>query len=98
MKHTRKERMKGECTHNEYYDQFVTKGVINLVKSIGEDRIKKSTDEHFNDIPLKEWDGLHRYILGMAGRSIAEASNGGVSLSDTVCVAKAAARRIRGDV
>lgn len=106
MKFNRKQYMQKECTHQEYYEQFATLGVISLVRSvIGEDLIKKSEHESFGDIPLQKWDSLHVSIGYMVGRKLGE-SNASMysdkyaharswSLSDTVCVAKAAARIIK---
>lgn len=94
---TRQQYMNRECTHDEFYGQFVNELVIRCVASaIGVARIKGSTDPHFNDIPLREWDGLHRWLYGTVKAShLRIGYTGGVSLSDTVCVAKAAARRIK---
>jgi len=107
MKYTRKDYMSKKCSHDEYYAQFVNSSVLHLVKSfIGEAKIKKSTDPHFNDIPLKQWDTLNTDIRYICGRSISESNastcaedvkQGGISLSDTVCVAKAAARQIKAE-
>ena len=45
--------MNKECTHNEYYAQFVNAAVLMRVsRMIGLDKINASKDEHFNDIPL----------------------------------------------
>lgn len=54
---TRKQYMEGEVNHDDYYGQFVTDGVIRL---LDQDRVKNSTDPHFNDIPLLHWDRLVR--------------------------------------
>ncbi len=67
---THKEYMNGEFSHEQYYKQFVTDGLIAAVKSlIGADKIKNSTCPHFNDISYGRrdawlWDGIdaHRYI------------------------------------
>jgi hypothetical protein len=98
----RSEYMNGRVNHQTYYGQFVTPQVTNLVKTyIGEDKIKNSTDPHFNDISLSKWDRLSQGIIHLVGPRIAEANRPspdaktGISLSDTVCVAKEAARRIR---
>ena len=99
MKYTRQQYMNDkECSHAEYYGQFINYNIINAVKlCIGEDKIKKSKDPHFNDIPLNQWDNMKQTIISLCGRSIAEANGtGGISLSDTVCVAKQAAHQIRG--
>jgi len=107
MKYTRKDYISKKCSHDEYFGQFVDSSLIHLVESfIGSDKIKRSTDPHFNDIPLKEWDSLHPMIRQHCGQSlsISNASTcsenikrGGISLADTVCVAKAAARQIKDE-
>ena len=96
---TREQYMNKEVSHQEYYAQFVTPGVMNLVRNaIGEGTIRDSQDPHFNDIPLARWDNLHPYILSLVGWKISKANGGwGVSLGETVCVAKAAAEMIRDE-
>lgn len=51
-------------------------------------------DEHFNNVPLKKWDDQHamfKYQFGKVGINI-------ISLSDTVCTLKTAARMyVKGD-
>ena len=57
VKNTRQDYLDGGCSHRQYYGQFVNASVLAMVKRhIGEDAILKSSDEHFNDIPLKKWD------------------------------------------
>ena len=93
MKYTRKDYLAGVCNHAEYYSQFVTKDVTHIVVNrIGHNNLMHSTDEHLNDIPLIKWDKLHHILLPIVGRSLSIANGMGVSLSDTVCVAKQAAR------
>lgn len=94
---TRKQYMDNEVDHQTYYAQFATPPVVNFVRSmIGEAAIRASTDEHFNDIPLSRWGGLHESIRAMVGKRINESNNGcGVSRSESTCVAKAAARIIK---
>ena len=92
---TRQQYLNQEISHHEYYSQYVTAGVISRVKSfIGEKRIKESTNPHFNDIPLWEWD---RIGLPVGYRIIERAKENGDfnSLSFQVCVNKAAARMIK---
>jgi len=104
MGYTRKQYLAGECSHNEYYAQFVTSAVIETVKRhIGEDKIAASTDEYFNDIPLHQWDMLERAMRHTmdekAFKALAcpEAPSGQIywSLCDAVCIAKQAARMIK---
>jgi len=98
----RQQYVSGNVSHETYYGQFVTPEVIDLVRTqIGEKAIRSSKDPHFNDISLSKWDWLSQSIIHLVGPQIAEANRPspgaktGISLSDTVCVAKAAARMIR---
>jgi hypothetical protein len=93
---TRKQYMNKEATHAEYYAQFGQHLTGLVSRWIGRDRILASTDEHFNDIPLKEWDAMAESVRLTVGRSLAEANGtGGISLSDCVCSLKSAARIIK---
>ncbi len=83
---TRKAYMAGFLTHHEYYSWLAYEvGFTQSRLAYMAARIKQSTDEHFNDIPLRQWDALHFHPPGLAW-----------SLSDSVCVAKSVARDIRG--
>lgn len=84
----------GMPAHRAYYAQFVSVDLMQwVVKSIGQSRILSSTDPHLNDIPLREWDALH-WMLGMwCKRAVCATTSGGYSLSDSVCIAKEAARQ-----
>lgn len=98
MAYTRKQYMSNPqpCTHQEYYQQFVTPALRGMVADfIGKERILASTDENLNDIPLKKWDALSTMVTLQVGHLIGAANNGGISLSDCVCTAKAAARMIQ---
>lgn len=103
----RKQYMANECSHDEYYSQFVNQGILQTVRSvIGTDRIAKSKDKHFSDIPLYEWDMLHNRIIMQIDVNLFKELNNAtyaaeyrdsfiISLSDTVCIAKQAAKIIR---
>ena len=94
--YTRKQYLNKECSFNEYYEQFGQHLTHDVEAFIGKDKIINSTDSSFNDIPLKEWDQLAPIVRITVGRAIAEANGtGGISLSDCVCSAKAAARLIK---
>lgn len=86
MKFTRDDYMSKKCSHHEYYLQWVTEATKQLVLSRFKDRIKTSTNEHFNDIPLVEWDNLTPCLYHYPDNSLAS----------KVCILKAAAREIRG--
>lgn len=85
MKYSRQQMLNNECTHRQYYAQFVNEGTKHTVLTyIGKEAIMNSTDEHLNDIPLSKWDNLQISIGG--------------SFSHTVCVAKEAARQIQEEL
>lgn len=86
---TRKDYMAHKCTHQEYYMQFVTdKTFVYLERYIGEERLLKSKDESFNNIPLYMWDCLpyayNKEALSQAGDLF--------TLGSHVCIYKAAAK------
>lgn len=97
---TRKMYMGKECTHDEFYGQFVNERVISRLARLKE-RIAQSQDPHFNDIPLRLWDsliGIKDCIDRDKWRKALEWNNPKTypwSLSDQVCVAKAAAKMIK---
>lgn len=108
---TRKMHMDDQAKypHDVYFDQFATRPVVQIVRQyITEEAILASKDPHFNDIPLAKWDRLKDQIGMAVGRYLSESNitmyaadfvpQPGMnyySLSDTVCVAKAAARIIK---
>lgn len=114
MTYTYKQYMNDECTHNDYYGQYVTPEMIKYVsRMIGREKILESKDKHFNDIQLGVWDSIN--VMQFINRELwinnylssldpkAHPNNAEAhatrrfyySLSDNVCVAKAAARKIR---
>jgi len=102
LKFNRVAYMADECTHQEYYGQFVGPQLKLFVsRHIGIENILNSKDPNFNDIPLAKWARMEAYVRGYCGSDIADSNasaSGGwlsVSLFDCVCVAKEAARQLR---
>jgi len=101
VKFTRKDYLEGRVGHQEYYEQFVTPEVIGAVlMRIGKQAILNSRDPHFNDIHLHKWGeaGTEMYrgvALSNMFTQNPETAVPSLSLSDKVCVEKAAARMIR---
>jgi len=94
MTFTRKQYMEGECTHDQYYDQFVTQDLKNAVlRCIPEKQIMMSRDESFNDIPLRSWDWIAKFnpVETKKFKELGDSS----SPAGQVCALKAAARQIR---
>ena len=93
---TRKEyisasREEAHAAHRRYYGQFVNQRTINaVVRAIGSDRLLASTDPHFNDIPLAQWDRLVGSLPLAA--SLRDAGDY-LTLGGGVCIAKEAARQ-----
>jgi hypothetical protein len=101
---TRKQYLNNEVTPQQYYGQpaFQTPEVkAAVLNAIGLDNILNSTDEYFNDIPINLWDRLNIPIIRLVGAAIKEANQPGpgeatgISLSDTLCIAKQAAQIIK---
>lgn len=96
---TRKEYLDGKVSHDDYYNQFVTKEVIEIVKrDLGVDTIKASNDPHFNDIPLKLWDRYYQLNSFPGINEKLKQAGDFPSNAGIVCIAKAAARMIKGEV
>ena len=91
--------------HQTYHRQFATPRVIQTVADvIGRDLIVASTDPYFNDIPLGRWDSLAKgtahwtrewHAVSNSNASTEKTGTPWHSLSDRVCVLKAAAAMIR---
>jgi len=96
---TRDQRMCDECTHEEYFRQFVTSAVLNTVRlAVGLERIMESTDPHLNDIPMGCWDRMEHSIgqeIIKVKREQGLGERRGYSNSDAVCTAKQAARMMQ---
>ncbi len=91
MSYTRKQYLDKECSHREYYAQFVTPGVVDrIVRRLGADRLLASQDEHLNDIPLHIWDDIPAPMgSGQAMRALGDYP----TLAGAVCINKEAARQ-----
>jgi hypothetical protein len=97
INYCRAEYMAKDVSYADYYGQFGAKCMRSVVSHIGVMPLRRSTDEHLNDIPLSRWDStrISPEIMRLVAYSNASCTQGyeaGYSLSDTVCVAKAAAR------
>jgi hypothetical protein len=89
--YTRKQYLAKECSHRDYYSQFVTSHIKTRVQAvIGLERLKASTDKNLNDIELQTWDRL-----GPAGtREQWDAAQDFASMAGLVCIYKEAAKQI----
>lgn len=95
---TRQQYLNKECTHRQYYAQFVTQGIIDRVlRGIGKEKIINSTDEHLNDIPLQKWDCLLPTFPSSIANKMRECGDH-PTLAGAVCICKEAARQIQEEV
>lgn len=91
-KFTRSDYMEKRCTHRQYYAQFVTAAKDRVRRAFTIDRLRAAfaKDEHFNSIPLGEWDGL---ASGLPLYGIKEAGDY-CTPAGQVCALKEAARQL----
>lgn len=81
--------------HQKYYGQFVDDHVLLLLKrNITSSRIVNSTDPHFNDIPLKQWDALVPLLPRFVCDKLKEQGDY-LTLATGICILKQAARQIK---
>ena len=95
---TRKQYLANSELHHEYYSQFVTPAILKAVHLKLKDQIKNSTDPHFNDIPLRDWDHLTlnmRLTMNVPLREKMEECGDFYTLAGGVCILKAAATRLK---
>ena len=79
--------MNHKITHQQFYlwlASFI--GVTDAMLPVSKERIARSQDPHFNDIPLRLWDYKDYDV-----RQLAYNKGLAWSLSDTVCTLKAIA-------
>ena len=94
-KFTRQDYLDNQCSHREYYAQFINQGVKNRVQqALGLENIQKSTDPYFNDIPLMCWDQAMIPVPGWIAIKMKELGDY-ATLSSAVCIAKEAAKQIK---
>jgi len=87
---TRKQFLDGQATLDEYYQQFITDaGRAWVIYTMGRDRLLKSKDKSFNDIPLALWD-LYPFTPGERMRAAGDFP----TLAGAVCIAKTIARQL----
>lgn len=84
------------AAHRAYYGQYVDEKVKLLVhQMIGLSNLQKSTDPHFNDIPLRRWDVMVT-LLGQTMAKKLKENGDTLSLGSGVCILKEAAHQIVG--
>jgi hypothetical protein len=100
--YSRKDYINKQCSHREYYAQFVTEGIKTLVHRFHKD-ILRSEAPHFNDIPLEYWDRLSNATLLCLNKELWRAAESPTlpkgsypwSLCANTCILKEAAQQVR---
>jgi hypothetical protein len=102
---TRAQYLNKECTHREYWAQFVTAGMKSMVaRNFSLERLQRSQNEYFNDVTvLSDWEIMRGNTFAMLDlkkwREIqypeyTDPRSIGWSMSDNTCLLKEAARQL----
>ena len=102
---TRKQYLDRQCTHREFWAQFVTPGMRDMVKrNITLERLQRSQNEYFNDVTrLQDWDLMKDVTFRMLDMKkwrelqypeYIGLTSVGWSHSDNICILKEAARQL----
>jgi len=92
---TRAQRLNNECTHEQYYSQFVNEYILKTVNSrLSKDKIKAALQKgkNLNSIPLSTWDSIARNLYDVSSKM--KLAGDYLTLSGGVCIAKQAARML----
>ena len=103
--YTRAQYLNKECTHREYWAQFVTKRMRDMVlRNIPLERLQRSQNEYFSDVTqLADWDVMKNATFAMLNQKVwreiqypeyKDPRSIGWSMSDNTCLLKEAARQI----
>lgn len=87
---TRKQHLDNECTHDQYYGQFVTESTIQTVlRYFNKERLVNAykEDKYLNNIPLKMWDNTPLYAATYKMKYCGDY----LTMSGHVCILKRAA-------
>lgn len=87
-------KVNGQKAHEEYYEQFSALPFYWIKHYPSWQRIvekaRKSTDEHLNDIPLKEWDNLMPKPIPYNLANLVRSCGDYITAAGWVCIAKCA--------
>ena len=93
---TRQQYLNRECTHREYYAQFVDKQLKrDMTKFVSYELILSSEKENFNDIPLRRWDAAWSVVSTLRNKEKMKTVGDFLTPAGIVCILKEAARQIK---
>ena len=90
---SRKKLLNGECTHRQYYGQFITIGYVKMIGSVfGYETLKTALEENENlsTIKLERWDSI---TVPLGTGQLMKEQGDYLTLSAIVCIAKEGARQ-----
>ncbi len=91
---TRKDYLEGRCSHRDFYGQIVERaGLVFPSDHALVQRARRSTDPHYNDIPLALWGSAAVSAKPAITRALKETGDFW-SLAGGVCTIKEAVRRV----
>ena len=92
----RKDYLSKKATFREYYLEIAHDAGIRVPHHIME-KVQKSTDPYFNDVPLKLWDALAEPIISAKFGQAFRVRGDYPTLAGIVCTYKVLAREMLGD-
>ncbi len=94
---TRRQYLNHECSHREYYAQFVTNATKRRVfDAFGGCEIASCASEVFTEIPLDRWDRVTRGMIYSLKNLLLAGDQ--PTPAGLVCIAKEAAAQIRDEI
>lgn len=91
----REDYLNGKCTHSQYYDQYVTEYIKNIVRikfTIRKLIEASQQEKELNSIPLAKWDSLMHYTKYC--KTKLQENGDSYTMATSVCILKAAARQL----
>lgn len=91
---TRSQYLAGQCSHREYYAQFVTPEIrAQVLARFPLKQLCGTSDQaHLNSIPLVSWNGLTYSMRGVD--TALRAAGDGPTQAGKVCILKEAAKQL----
>lgn len=94
-KFTQSDFINDKCSHSQYYSQYVTEGVKNVVKELMSLHIlMRSKDSELNDIDLSKWGSMSYHIEGIVRPLVKQIGEAPYTIADGVLILKEAAKSI----
>jgi len=90
---SRLDYLNGKASHEEYYNQFVTPGILQRVKRFSPKALEDGITQDFNNIPLPLWEQLMPIVPAEVHNKL-KACGDYPTKAGVVCILKEAARQL----